>query len=150
MCGPGYASGVNRLLLPTAVLSSLLLAGCGAGDAVYDYGQVAQGVKGKTIAVEIGKGQRFSLAVDDNPKAGDAWELVEVPDPKVASYISKEHQEADSTGGSGASRFVFNAKNPGTTTIRLFDCWKCGADRVPADAVSKQYSGEAVFQITVR
>src|SRR5437868_9798005 len=62
VCGPGYASGVNRLLLPTAVLSSLLLAGCGAGDAVYDYGQVAQGVKGKTIAVEIGKGQRFPRA----------------------------------------------------------------------------------------
>ncbi|MEU6998487.1 protease inhibitor I42 family protein [Nonomuraea sp. NPDC046570] len=133
-----------------AVLTALLIAGCGAGSAVYDYGQVTEGAKGRTVKVEIGKGQRFSLEVDDNPSVGDSWELVELPDPKVASYISKEREaKSDQPGASGASRFVFNAKSPGTTTIKLFDCWRCPRDRVPVDEQSKQNSGEAVFQVTV-
>ncbi|GAA4955877.1 putative secreted protein [Nonomuraea thailandensis] len=133
-----------------AALLALLVAGCGAGSAVSDYGKVVKGSKGATVQVEVHSGQRFSLAVTDNPSVGDSWELVELPDAKVASFISEEHQGEGGGPGSGRTTyFVFNGKLPGTTEIRLFDCWRCGQAATPATEESRQQSGEAVFAVTV-
>ncbi|MEV0586531.1 protease inhibitor I42 family protein [Nonomuraea sp. NPDC050310] len=131
-----------RLLLAAL----LLVAGCGAGSAVSHYGQVTAGAKGATTKVEVGKGQRFALAVPDNPGVGDSWELVELPDVKVAAYISHEREAAgERPGAGGTSYFVFNAKRPGTARIRLFDCWRCTDRKNPTPE-----SGEAIFDVTVR
>ncbi|MFC5829388.1 protease inhibitor I42 family protein [Nonomuraea insulae] len=137
-------------LTAAALLFPLLVTGCGAGSAVSDYGKVVKGSKGATVRVEVRPGQRFSLAVSDNPSVGDSWDLVEVPDAKVASYISEEREsDGDQPGAGGTSYFVFNGKQPGTTEIRLRDCWRCGQAKTPSTEESKQQSGEAVFAVTV-
>ncbi|MFG1710169.1 protease inhibitor I42 family protein [Nonomuraea sp. M3C6] len=133
-----------------AAVLALLVAACGAGSAVSDFGTVVKGAKGTTVRVELRPGQRFSLAVADNPSVGDNWDLVEVPDPKVASFISEEHEsESDAPGAGGTLYFVFNSKHPGTTEIRLRDCWRCGQNKTPSDEQSRQQSGEAIFAVTV-
>ena len=130
---------------------ALLAAGCGGGSAVSDLGTVVKGAKGATVQVELRPGQRFSLAVADNPSVGDNWELVAVPDAKVASFISEEHEsKSDTPGAARTSYFVFNSKRPGTTEVRLLDCWRCGQAKTPSTEESKQQSGEAIFAITVK
>ncbi|MCK2217196.1 protease inhibitor I42 family protein [Actinomadura sp. ATCC 31491] len=133
-----------------AGLGLLLLAGCGAGSAVSDFGTVVKGAKGTTVPVQLRTGQRFSLAVTGNASVGDSWSLVAVPDAKVASFISEERRgEGDQPGSGSTSYFVFNAKGPGTTEVRLFDCWRCGSQRTPQGEESERQSGEAVFTLTV-
>ncbi|NJP89051.1 protease inhibitor I42 family protein [Nonomuraea sp. FMUSA5-5] len=133
-----------------AALLVLLTAGCGGGSAVSDYGKVVQGAKGATVQVEVRSGQRFSLSVPENASVGDSWDLVEVPDAKVASFISEEHEsDGGGPGSGGTTYFVFNGKQPGTTEIRLRDCWRCGQDKTPTTEESKQQSGEAIFAVTV-
>ncbi|MET8869603.1 protease inhibitor I42 family protein [Nonomuraea sp. NPDC004580] len=140
-----------RGTVAAALLVPLLAAGCGAGSWVSDYGKVTKGAKGATVQVEVTPGQRFSLAVPENPSVGDSWDLVAVPDTKVASFISEEREsQGDEPGSGGTAYFVFNGKHPGTTEIRLYDCWRCGQDRTPATEESRRQSGEAVFQVTVR
>lgn len=123
------------------VLLALLAAGCGSGSAVNDLGTVVKGAKGTTVSAELGAGKRFSLAVPDS--ADDEWDLVAVPDARVASYISEERD-------SGTSYFVFNSKYPGTAEIRLRDCHGCGGSSTPPTEESRRESGEAIFEITVR
>ncbi|MFI6595670.1 protease inhibitor I42 family protein [Nonomuraea sp. NPDC050536] len=132
-------------------LLALLIAGCGAGSAVSNLGTVVKGAKGATTQVSATGGERFSLAVADNPSVGDSWTLVAVPDATVASFISKEHHsQGDAPGSPGTSYFVFNAKHPGTTEIRLHDCWRCGQNKTPTTEDSKRQSGEAIFELTVK
>ena len=132
-------------------LLCLLVAGCSAGSAVNDLGVVVKGSKGATVQVTATPGERFSLSVSDTPSVGDSWTLVAVPDAKVASFISKEHRtDGDGPGSPGTSYFVFNAKHPGTTEIKLHDCWRCGPNKTPATEESKQQSGEAIFALTVK
>nr|WP_260408015.1 protease inhibitor I42 family protein [Planomonospora venezuelensis] len=129
------------------------VAGCGAGSAVYDYGEVVEGGVGRSTEVEVAPGQRFSLAVEDNASVGDSWKLGPLPDPKVASFISAEYESEggeDTTGGGGVRYFVFNAKQRGTTAVTLSNCWRCTAGRVPSDEQSRRLSGDAVFRITVK
>ncbi|MFG6191543.1 protease inhibitor I42 family protein [Nonomuraea sp. JJY05] len=135
-----------------AAMLTLLAAGCGGGSAVSDFGTVIKGAKGTAVPVELRSGQRFSLAVADNPSVGDEWRLVAVPDPKVASFISEEHKTKGSggVGAGGTTYFVFNSKRPGTTEIKLYDCWRCGQSTTPPDEQSRQQSGEAVFTVTVK
>ncbi|MBN6052045.1 protease inhibitor I42 family protein [Nonomuraea sp. RK-328] len=123
-----------------------MAAGCGGGAAVSDLGVVVKGAKGATVPIELRSGQRFSLAVPDDRSAGDSWTLEELPDARVASYISKERRREDSDG---VTYFVFNAKRPGTTTIRLYDCWRCGGATTPPTEESRLRSGEAIFHLTV-
>jgi inhibitor of cysteine peptidase len=136
----------------TAVLTLLcvLATGCAAGSAVSHYGTVVKGAKGQSGTVRLAPGDRFSIAVPDNASIGDDWALVALPDPKVASYISEEHEsDGDAPGSGGTTYFVFNAKRPGTAEIRLFNCWRCGASRTPAAGQSERESGEAVLTVTV-
>ncbi|MEQ4722767.1 protease inhibitor I42 family protein [Nonomuraea sp. B19D2] len=133
-----------------AAMLALLVAGCGGGSAVSDLGTVVKGAKGSTVRAELRPGQRFSLAVADNPSVGDNWDLVAVPDPKVASFISEEHEsKGEGVGAGRTTYFVFNSKRPGTTEIRLRNCWRCGQSTTPPNEESRQQSGEAVFSVTV-
>ncbi|SDH51461.1 Chagasin family peptidase inhibitor I42 [Nonomuraea jiangxiensis] len=136
----------------TAVVAllALLLSGCSGGAAVSDFGTVIKGAKGTTVQVQVRAGQRFSLAVAENPSVGDAWDLPALPDTKIASFISAEREaHGDAPGTGGTAYFVFHAKLPGSTEIRLRDCWRCGPDKVPPDEESRRQSGEAIFAITV-
>lgn len=103
-----------------AAILALALAGCGGGRAVSDLGKVVEGEPGATTAVQVTKGQRFSVSLSK----GD-WQLKRVPDAKVASFISEEHAD-------GRSYFVFNAKHPGSTRVEITG------------------QGEAIFAITVQ
>ncbi|MEU4230493.1 protease inhibitor I42 family protein [Nonomuraea sp. NPDC026600] len=146
-----------RRTAATALLALLMMGigtSCGAGSAVSDYGQIFKGAKGSTVNVEVGTGQRFSLAVADNPSTGDQWRLLAVPDAKVASFISKEYvSDGGGPGSGGTSYFVFNGKQPGSTEIRLQNCWRCPSatpSPTPVDAQSKAQSGEAIFSVIVK
>ncbi|MEV7006973.1 protease inhibitor I42 family protein [Streptosporangium sp. NPDC051022] len=130
-----------------ALLLVALVTGCGAGRAVYDFGVVVHGGVGKTVDVRLSPGKRFSLAVEDNASAGDEWRLAALPDVKVASFISEEHQEGE--GASGTRYFVFNAKYPGTATVTLSDCRRCQDGKAPSGETGAPGSGDAIFQITV-
>ncbi|WP_246266772.1 protease inhibitor I42 family protein [Nonomuraea typhae] len=134
-----------------AALLAVTAAGCGAGSAVSDYGTVIKGGKGQSVPVEVGQGQRFSLTVPDNPSVGDQWSLVEVPDAKVASFISEEHEsEGGAPGSNGTGYFVFNAKRQGTTVVKLYNCWRCGTEKTPSAPDSIRESGTATFTVTVK
>ncbi|GAA3708454.1 hypothetical protein GCM10022224_087490 [Nonomuraea antimicrobica] len=136
-----------RRTAAATLLGLLLVAGCAAGSAVSDYGKVIKGSADATVRAEVRPGQRFSLTVPDNPSVGDDWELVEVPDAKVASFISEEHEgESDLPGAGGTAYFVFNGKQPGSTEIRLRNCRMCR--QTPAPEGGGQ-TVEAVFVITV-
>ncbi|MEV0197742.1 hypothetical protein [Nonomuraea sp. NPDC050691] len=137
----GRRAGIASVLLIAAVA-----AGCGGGAAVSDLGVVVKGAKGATVPVELRSGQRFSLAVPDDRSADDDWTLEALPDAHVASYISKEARREDSQA---VTYFVFNAKRPGTTTIRLYDCWRCGGATTPPTEESRLRSGEAIFNLSV-
>ncbi|MGN9842345.1 protease inhibitor I42 family protein [Nonomuraea sp. H19] len=137
--------------MAVAALLALQVAGCGGGSAVSDLGTVVRGAKGTTVQVELRPGQRFSLAVADNPSVGDSWSLRTMPDSKVASFISQEREsEGDAPGSGGTTYFVFNAKRPGTTEIRLLNCWRCGQGKTPLTEESRRQSGEAIFAVTVK
>ncbi|MEO3869342.1 protease inhibitor I42 family protein [Nonomuraea sp. B12E4] len=130
-------------------LLALLLSGCAGGAAVSDFGTVVKGAKGATVQVRLRSGQRFSLAVPENPSAGDKWDLLALPDAKIASFISAEREGGDAAGGGRTAYFVFHAKLPGSTEIRLRNCPRCGPDKVPADEEARRRSGEAIFAVTV-
>ncbi|GIH93614.1 protease inhibitor I42 family protein [Planobispora siamensis] len=137
--------------LLTAALVVAGGTGCGAGSAVSHYGKIVEGGVGRTAEVELTPGARFALAVEDNASIGDSWRMGPLPDVKVASFISDEYEGPSEAAGSGGTRyFVFNAKRRGTTMVTLTNCWRCAADRVPADEQSRRYSGDAVFRITVK
>ncbi|MFF5205949.1 protease inhibitor I42 family protein [Streptosporangium sp. NPDC000396] len=136
-----YRTGLVVLLLVA------LVAGCGTGAAVYNFGTVVHGSVGKTADVRLTPGQRFSLAVDENASGGDSWRMANLPDVKVASFISEEYQAA--SGAAGVRYFVFNAKRSGTTTVTISNCRNCKGGQVPADERSRRESGDATFRITV-
>ncbi|GGS49551.1 hypothetical protein GCM10010156_05300 [Planobispora rosea] len=144
-----YRTGIAAL----ALASAGLVAGCGPESAVSDYGKVVAGGINRTSEVRVTPGQRFSLAVEENASVGDSWRMGALPDPKVASFISAEYESESSdpevTGGGGVRYFVFNAKQRGTAVVTVTNCWRCGADRVPADQQSRNSSGDATFRITV-
>ncbi len=129
------------------VLLAALVAGCGAGGAVYDFGTVVHGGVGKTTDVRLTPGRRFSLAVDDNPAAGDRWRMGALPDARVVSFISEEYRAGDGPGG--VRYFVFNAKYPGTVTVTLSACGHCAGGATPAAGQGGRELGEATFRITV-
>ncbi|GAA3139100.1 hypothetical protein GCM10010466_32800 [Planomonospora alba] len=138
-------------MVPVAL--AVLVAGCGGGRAVGDYGKVTEGRIGATAEVEVAPGERFSLAVAENASVGDSWKLEELPDVALLSYIGDEYEHeggSDTTGGGGTRYYVFNAKRPGTASVTVSNCWRCPAGRVPADEQSRRRSGEATFRITVR
>ncbi|MCP2350331.1 protease inhibitor I42 family protein [Nonomuraea roseoviolacea] len=136
----------RRAGIASVLLIAAVTAGCGGGAAVSDLGVVVKGAKGATVPVELRSGQRFSLAVPDDRSAGDSWTLEALPDATVASFISKEARRDDARG---VTYFVFNAKRPGTSTIRLYDCWRCGGATTPPTEESRLRSGEAIFDLTV-
>ncbi|WP_433256213.1 protease inhibitor I42 family protein [Streptosporangium sp. CA-135522] len=126
-----------------------LVAGCGTGAAVYNFGVVVHGGAGRTEEVRLTPGQRFSLAMDENASAGDSWRMGDLPDVKVASFISEELRAAEDGGAGEVRYFVFNAKYPGTVTIVLSNCRRCPAGQMSAAELSRRASGEATFRITV-
>ncbi|MEU6741062.1 hypothetical protein [Streptosporangium sandarakinum] len=137
-----YRTGLVALLLVT------LAGGCGSGSAVKDVGTVFHGSVGRTVDVRVTPGARFALAVDDDERAGDDWEMGDLPDVAVASFISEEPGPA--SGAAGPARyFIFNAKHPGTTTVTISNCRRCQNGRTPPDDASRRASGDAVFRITV-
>ncbi|MFF0309469.1 hypothetical protein ACFYSC_18755 [Streptosporangium sp. NPDC004379] len=137
-----YRTGLAALLLV------VLAGGCGSGSAVKDVGTVFHGSVGRTVDVRVAPGARFTLAVDDDRPAGDDWEMGDLPDVAVASFISEESGPA--SGAAGPARyFVFNAKRPGTTTVTISNCRRCPDGRTPPDDVSRRASGDALFRIAV-
>ncbi|WP_406316376.1 protease inhibitor I42 family protein [Streptosporangium sp. NBC_01639] len=140
---------IHRTTMVVLLLVALV-AGCGNGAAVQSLGLMVRGKVGTTVDVRLTPGQRFSLGVDEDASAGDSWRMADLPDIKVASFISEEYRPGAETGKAGGVRyFVFNAKQPGTATVTISNCRSCPADRVPADEQSRRVSGDATFRITV-
>lgn len=121
-----------------------LSAGC-----VSDAGSVFRGGPHQTTQVQVTEGQRFSLEVYDNPSIGYNWRLEARPDAEVASFVREEvERKGEGHGAGGVTRYLFDAHSRGSTTVKLFNCWRC--NRTPTTNESKANSGEAVFRITVR
>ncbi|MGV9771333.1 protease inhibitor I42 family protein [Streptosporangium sp. NPDC003464] len=139
---------IHRTGLAVLLLVVALVTGCGTGSAVYDLGTIVHGGVGRTADVRLTPGARFSLAVEENTSAGDSWQMADLPDVMVASFISEEYRPA-AEGAGGVRYFVFNAKRPGTATVTISNCRRCTAGRTPADEQSRRASGEAIFRITV-
>ncbi|MBO3749157.1 protease inhibitor I42 family protein [Streptosporangiaceae bacterium NEAU-GS5] len=144
-----YAGRVKRV----AALSALaLIAGCGVSSASPDVGTPFAGGVGKTVEVRVTSGQRFSLSVPDNDSVGDDWEVATKPDPGVAAFVSEEYAgdpDSKGPGSGGTGYYVYTAKNPGTTSVVLYNCWRCGPAKTPKDDFDRAHSGDATFHIIV-
>ncbi|MBB4944058.1 putative secreted protein [Streptosporangium album] len=140
---------IHRTTMVVLLLVALV-AGCGNGAAVQSLGVMVHGKVGATVDVRLTPGQRFSLGVDENASAGDSWRMADLPDVKVASFISEEYRPGSEAKDAGGVRyFVFNAKRPGTATVTISNCRSCPANGVSADEQSRRASGDATFRITV-
>ena len=77
--------------------------------------------------IQVGPGESFTIAVGDNASVGDDWSLSTEPDARVVT-ADGDHYVADSdedvAGGGGTRYFVFTAKENGTTTVELRNCYR--------------------------
>jgi predicted secreted protein len=81
--------------------------------------------------IRIGVGEKFAIRLPQNPSVGDSWRLVSEPDDSFVKYdgSSMKYDTPDpQPGAAGQIEFKFKAKKAGTTTVTLFNCYRCGAD----------------------
>jgi inhibitor of cysteine peptidase len=137
--------------LPDCVLSLavglvallLALAACGtvSGNATYTRDT-------RTITVE--SGERFTIKLNASPGIGDDWRIVGGLERGRVKLVDESYQADDRgvPGGSGTTSFLFEATQPGTTELTLFNCYRCaGADKPSPE--NAQLAETLVFTITV-
>lgn len=105
---------------------------------------------GSRTAVEVGRGDRFSLVVRENASIGDKWSVRLHPALAVATSDGDEYVpdggpwSEPRPGRGGARYFTFVAGEPGNSGIVLYNCYRC------ASAVSSEEAYPAMVDVTVR
>jgi Chagasin family peptidase inhibitor I42 len=105
-------------------------------------------VSASSARVQVG--DRFSLTVNDlGGSVGDSWSVKEQSDPAVARLIHDElvlpfyERIGPRASGccSGTHYFTFGARQPGTTTITLYDCFQgCGNQRTLRSSTTRSWT----------
>ncbi|MFD5098414.1 hypothetical protein [Streptomyces albidochromogenes] len=100
--------------------------------------------------VTVRPGQEFLVANRYANQPGYAWKVIEEPDDKVAWL---ETDKPHITGDPAAERqdwYSFTAREKGTTTVKLFGCYRCGYDDSPTSPESKKFSVTKTLTVVVR
>jgi len=71
--------------------------------------------------IEVTAGQQFTITVRTYLTSDYHWEMAEALDPKIVSYVWKDHvpDDPNNPNSSGKDVWRFTAVAPGTTTITL-------------------------------
>ena len=121
-----------RRALPTALLASALLAGCGGDDGPNTF-RDPHG----TLKVKAGK--EFRVVLRESPPTGYAWRFQKAPDPvvaRVAGSSFKPEEGAENRAGAGGDRtLTFRAGRAGGRTEMVLVYVFTGGERGrrPAD-----------------
>ncbi|MFE9398413.1 hypothetical protein [Streptomyces flavidovirens] len=100
--------------------------------------------------VSVRPGERFLVANRYSNQPGYTWKVTEEPDGKVAWL---EPGAPHTTGDPAAERqdwYSFIAREKGTTTVKLFGCYRCGYDDRPTSPESKKFSVTKTLTVVVR
>ncbi len=110
MTGPMLARTPLVLL---ALAGAVLLGGCG-GDKTFE---------DLDAPLVVDAGERFSIALSENPSTGYEWQFTRRPDPEVARLVGSEFEleegGEDRDGAGGTRSFRFEAVGAGETEMRL-------------------------------
>ena len=119
---------ICRLLL--VLLMSLLCVTLGAADKSL---QITSDYDGKTIALKVG--DRFDLALDENPTTGYGWEVMEGLDCVIKKHGEPAFHSLQSNtgkvGGGGTITFHFTATGEGTAHLKLIYHRRWEKDKPP-------------------
>jgi predicted secreted protein len=121
-------SAVRRLTATAVVGASLLL-----GSAACSPPEVRVGEDETTVEVEVGT--EIEVALPENASVGDRWDVRLEPDGSVAELVGSTHEgdcTDDVTGCGGTRVFHVDATGEGTTTLELYNCWRCSAEGEPS------------------
>lgn len=131
--------GVALLL---GLLMTGLLAGCASSPSVPTFGRPDD-------RIAVSRGTTFDIVLDANASVGDDWRVVGQPDRAVAEPSGENHRsDSDLPGSPGQDVFSFRATGAGTTTISIFNCYRCvGADQPTAE--NQRLSQTLRFTLTV-
>lgn len=99
------------VLLALAVIA--LIGGCGGDETFEDLDA--------PLVVEAG--ERFSIALSENPSTGYEWQFTRRPDPGVVRLVGSDFEleegGEDRAGAGGTRSFRFEAVGAGETEMRL-------------------------------
>lgn len=115
---------MQRTVLLSMLLLGIVLWSCGgqqpaaAGERSMADILVTQADQGQ--ARQAVPGQRVLIRLDENPTTGFQWQI-DAFDTQVLSESGSQYEPSrtDRLGGGGLRTFVFTAREPGRTTVRL-------------------------------
>ena len=113
ICKPFFGNGGSmkmKLVITLGILT--LLVACAPNIKVFtDPGS----------PIIINKGDRFSVELPSNVTTGYSWEFGTPVDPKYLTVVKTDYLNPDTTleGAGGTQVWVFEAIQPGSTTILL-------------------------------
>ena len=103
--------------------------------------------------IHVLSGEKFGIRVDENSSIGDQWKVVSDPDPSFLeaegdSFKPDPDADPEATGAGGQREFKYKARRAGTTTITLYNCYRCGTDGKVAPE-NEPYAERLTFTVTV-
>ncbi|RZS30563.1 chagasin family peptidase inhibitor I42 [Herbihabitans rhizosphaerae] len=137
---------VSTLVATCAV--TLLAAGCSGGSDGESPAPAPPASKfgtefTPTQAITVKPGEKFSVVVRSNASVGDRWSVRRAPDPRIAEggkgeFVSDaEPGQKPMPGQGGRVFFVFTAKEKGSTTAELFNCFRgCDSPQDQAESTT--------------
>jgi predicted secreted protein len=94
---------------------------------------------GEVDVIEAGVGERFSVAIPENPGTGYAWSLEASPPGETVKLVKDEYEAAAGQegmdGGLHNHFFVFEAKKPGSGALVFHYMRPFEKGQVPPDKV---------------
>ncbi|WFB09123.1 protease inhibitor I42 family protein [Streptomyces sp. LX-29] len=143
---PARAAGLVLLAVAVAVagyFGARTLWGTDAERAERVYGA-------RDTAVEVSPGETFTIKVDANPTTGFKW-IIDQPAPArgVVKALGEDYEgdASDRVGAGGTLRLRFQARDAGSTEIKLLHCMRCGT---PSAEPEGDGAENLTFHVTVR
>lgn len=124
------------VVLLVTVLALASLAGCGGSDAD------VQTYTADDSTITVDEDERFAVRLESNESTGFEWKVSQLP--AALRLVSARSERADDAppGAPGHQRFVFEARDAGTTTLEL--------EYVQPFASSAPLTQPVSFEIVVR
>lgn len=144
-------------VVAAAVVSLATVMGCSGGGGSTttgaDTGSSKLVFKEGDTDISVARGDTFAIRLKANPSVGDSWQVVQAPDPRVAEPKGEPTMKYDSPnpepGAGGQLEFKYKAVGDGTTTIRFYDCYRCGPGGTVAPP-DTQYARTLEYRVSVR